>query len=89
MNNIAKREYWANLLKSRDAKPKGSKGKTMTAGCYWKSEKNSDMFGCCDLCACFDACCSIFYVIGNSDGIPYYIKNIIGFYFPGIYFTNF
>ena len=70
MNNIAKREYWANLLKSRDAKPKGSKGKTMTAGCYWKSEKNSDMFGCCDLCACFDACCSIFYVIRNSDGIP-------------------
>lgn len=65
MNNVAKREYWANLLKSRDAKPKGSKGKTMTAGCYWKSEKNSDMFGCCDLCACFDACCSIFYVIGN------------------------
>jgi len=43
MNNIAKREYWANLLKSRDAKPKGSKGKTMTAGCYWKSEKNSDI----------------------------------------------
>ena len=70
MNNIAKREYWANLLKSRDAKPKGSKGKTMTAGCYWKYEKNSDMFGCCDLCACFDACCSIFYVIRNSDGIP-------------------
>lgn len=25
MNNIAKREYWANLLKSRDAKPEGSK----------------------------------------------------------------
>ena len=52
-----------------------------------------------------------FYAIGNSYGIPYYIKNIIalrrrssmslrrpavggescvaGFYFPGIYFTNF
>lgn len=25
MNNIAKREYWANLLKSRDAKPEGAK----------------------------------------------------------------
>ena len=39
IDNAAKREYWANLLKSRDAKPKGSKGKTMTAGCYWKFER--------------------------------------------------